>query len=173
MTLLQLFVDNLLPVLLVAGAGYVAAGLLRIESRGITAVGFNLLAPCLVFQTLLDSHVPAATGLRLAGFVLLALTIPAGIAFALARWRGWSRPRTSAVMLCALLPNAGNFGLSANLFAFGNDGLTYASLFFVVSSIVTYTVGLAIASLGRANLLAALRGLLRVPPLWAVVAALI
>lgn len=172
MTLLRLFADHLLPVLLVAGAGYALAAALKLETRAFTAVAFNLFAPCLIFQTLLDSHVPAETVLRMGGFTVLALAAPAAIAFAIALWRRWPRPLTSAVVLCALLPNAGNYGLSANLLAFGADGLTYASLFFVVSSIVTYTAGVMIASLGRTDLRSAALGLTRVPALWAVVGAL-
>ena len=47
------------------------------------------------------------------------------------------------MVLTVLLPNAGNFGLSANLFAFGEEGLAQASLFFVTASVLSYTVGRA------------------------------
>ena len=56
----------------------------------------------------------------------------------------------AAVVLAAMLPNAGNFGLAANRFAFGDPGLAHASVFFVTASVLTYTVGVAVASLGRA-----------------------
>jgi len=80
---------------------------------------------------------------------------------------------TAAVVLVVLLPNAGNFGLSVNLFAFGDRGLAEASVFFVTASILTYTVGVLVASLGRAGLREALAGLLRVPTIWSVVLAFV
>jgi len=172
MILLRLFADHLLPILLAAGAGYALAAALRLDARGFTSVAFNLFAPCWIFQTIMDSHVPGEAIARMAGFAVAAIAAPALVAFAIARWRRWPRPLTSAVVLCALLPNAGNYGLSANLLAFGDDGLTFATLFFVTSSIVTYTAGVMIASLGRMDLPSAMRGLARVPTLWAVVVAL-
>jgi predicted permease len=70
-----------------------------------------------------------------------------------------------------MLPNAANYGLSANLLAFGPDGLTYAGVYFVTSAVITFTVGVLVASLGRAGVGEALRGLLRVPAIWGVAAA--
>jgi len=94
------------------------------------------------------------------------------IAFGVARALRWSRPRTAAFVLVVLLPNAGNFGLSANLFAFGESGLAHASLFFVTSAIITFTVGVFVASMGRAGAVSSLVGLLRLPTIWAVIVAI-
>ena len=171
MNLLQLFADHLLPILLVAGAGYLLAAKFRLDARGLTSVAFNLFAPCLILQLILDSRVPATAVARMAGFAIASLALPALAMFALARWRRWSRTMTSAGVLCAMIPNSGNYGMSANLLAFGQEGLAQASVFFLASSIVTYTVGVLVASLGRARLGDALLGLLRVPTLWAVAAA--
>ena len=45
MELLRLFVDNLLPVLLTAGAGWVLAATLRPDPRPIAQTGLYVLAP--------------------------------------------------------------------------------------------------------------------------------
>lgn len=172
MMLLRLFVENLLPILLVAGAGYWVAAALRIEARPLGALAFNLFAPCLIFQTLVNSHVPAEAVMRIGAFTVVVMTIPATIAFAIARWRKWSRATTSAIVLCSLVPNVGNYGLSANLLAFGEDALAYASVFFVAASVIVNTVGVLIASLGRTGWRSALLGLVRVPSVWAMIAAL-
>jgi predicted permease len=79
----------------------------------------------------------------------------------------------AAAALVVMLPNAGNFGLSANLFAFGEAGVANAGLFFASSSVLTFTVGVLIASSGNSHPLVAARGLIRVSSVWAVVAALI
>ena len=79
----------------------------------------------------------------------------------------------AAVMICTMTINAGNYGLSLNLFAFGEEALAYASLFFVTSAIITYTVGVTIASMGKSSLAASLKGLLKIPAVYAVVLALI
>lgn len=169
MDLLRLFTDNLLPIFLTAGAGYLVVATLKTDPRPISQVAFNLLAPCLMFRVVVESQVPVDAVLRMSAFTAAVLLGLGALAFAVTRMFGWSRTRSSAVVLCALLPNAGNFGLSANLLAFGQEGLTQASLFFLTSSVITYTVGVLVASLGRAGPREALMGLLRVPAIWAVV----
>ena len=169
MDLLRLFTDNLLPIFLTAGAGYLLVATLKTDPRPISQVAFNVLAPCLMFRVVVESHVPVGAVLRMSAFTAAVLLGLGAVAFAVTRMLGWSRTRSSAVALCALLPNAGNFGLSANLLAFGPEGLTQASLFFLTSSVITYTVGVLVASLGRTGPREALLGLLRVPAIWAVV----
>ncbi len=171
MDLLRLFADNLLPVFLTAGAGYALAVTLRPDPRGLAQVALYLLAPCLIFEVILQSHVPVAALLRMMGFAASCLVLPAAVAFAIARWRRWPRPLASAVILTVLLTNAGNYGMSVNLLAFGEAGLAQASLFFLTSAIISYTAGVFVASMGRAGLRDSLLGLLRIPTVWAVVLA--
>lgn len=171
MDLLRLFADNLLPVFLAAGAGYLLAATLRTDPRPLSHVSFNVFAPCFIFDIIVKSRVPAADLARMTGFAALALFAVAALAWLAARALGLTRTQTSALVLCGLLPNAGNYGLSANLLAFGQPGLAQASLFFITSSVLTYTAGVLIASLGRAGVGAALAGLARVPTVWGVAVA--
>jgi hypothetical protein len=171
MELLRLFADHLLPVFLCAGAGYAIAATLRPDPRPLAQVAFHVLAPALLFEVVLTGGMPAAAMLRMMGFALCCLAAPALVALAVARWRRWPRPLASAVLLTVLLTNAGNYGMSVNLLAFGRDGLAQASLFFLASAIVSYTAGVLIASLGRAGVRESLLGLARVPTIWAVLAA--
>jgi predicted permease len=171
--LLRLFAENLLPVLLAAAAGYVLAATVRPDPRAVSHVAFSVFAPCLIFQLIMDNHVPVGALLRMFGFAMTALLVLGGIAFGVARALGWSRSLTSALVLTVMLPNAGNLGLSTSLLAFGDAGLAQASLFFLGSSIVTYTLGVFVASLGRAGLGAALLGLVKVPAIWGVALAFI
>jgi predicted permease len=169
--LLRLFGDNLLPVFLAAGAGYLLAARLHIDPRPLSRAAFHIFAPCLIYQVIVDGRLPGDAALRMAGFTGTCLLGLALIAFVVARALRWSRPTTAAVVLVVMLPNAGNFGLSACLFAFGEAGLAHASLFFVTSAIMTFTVGVFVASLGRTGIVGSLIGLLKLPTIWAVVVA--
>jgi predicted permease len=82
------------------------------------------------------------------------------------------RSMTAAVILTSMSMNAGNFGLSLNLFSFGEEGLAQASIFFVVSSLLTNAFGVAVASLGTAGLKESLLRLRKVPMIYAVILAL-
>jgi predicted permease len=169
--LLSLFLDNLLPVFLAAGAGYVMAWRLAVDPRPVSQLAFHVFAPCLIFEIVLDTALDGDALLRMLAFAAASQLAPAALAAAVGAALGWRRTLTAAVVLVVLLPNAGNFGLSASLFAFGEAGLAQASVYFVTSSVVTFTVGILVASLGRSSPLQTLVGLLRVPAIWAVVAA--
>lgn len=78
-----------------------------------------------------------------------------------------------ALMLTVMFGNAGNFGLSLNLFAFGEDAVAYAAIFFSTSAILVYTLGVMLASWGKTNLLSAIMGVFKFPVIYAVALALI
>jgi predicted permease len=110
--------------------------------------------------------------LRMVGFAVACQFGLAAIAALIARWMKLSRPLAAAVVLSVLLPNTGNYGLPANLFAFGEAGLAQASLYFVTAAVLSYTAGVFVASLGRSGIGRALFGMIRVPAFWAVIVAL-
>jgi len=78
-----------------------------------------------------------------------------------------------AVLLTTMFSNAGNYGLSLNLFAFGEKALAHASVYFVTMAILIYTLGVVIASLGSSSLSEAFVSLLKAPVVYAVVLALL
>jgi predicted permease len=171
--LLRLFANNLLPILLVAGAGYLAGKWLKVEARSLSRVVFYLFSPCLLFELLVTSQIDYGDMLRMVGFTLASILTVGAITWLLGRLIRLERKMLAAVVLCTLTLNAGNYGLSLNLFAFGEEGLAYASLFFAVSAIITYTLGVTIASMGRASLADSLKGLLKIPVVYVVPLALI
>jgi predicted permease len=169
--LLNLFADNLLPVFIAAGAGYLLAHAAPVDTRAFARIIFNIFSPCLVFNLLTQNELGNGAMLRMAGFALSTLLLSALLGWALARLFRLDKTTTVAVVLAALLPNAGNFGLSANQFAFGGEAVAYASLFFIISGMTAYTVGVYVASLGKSSPRQALLGLFRVPAIYAVLLA--
>jgi predicted permease len=75
--------------------------------------------------------------------------------------------------LTTVFVNAGNYGLSVNLFAFGQAGLERAALFFTVSALLTHSVGVYLASRGQASGLDALRNIFKVPVVYGVSAGFV
>src|SRR5262245_28290724 len=168
MTLLRVFLENLLPVFLVASVGYLLAARGKVPSRPLATTALYVFSPCLVFDVIVKNRVQGVDFLRMAGFALAGLLTLSVLGALVARLAGWSRTLTIAFVLAVMLPNAGNFGLSASLFTFGPTGLAQASLYFVTASITTYTLGVFIASTGRAPLFKSLRGIALVPAVWTV-----
>jgi len=171
--LLTLFANNLLPILLVAGCGYIAGKWLNVEARSISRVVFYLFSPCLLFDLLVTSQLESSDMLRMIGFTVACVMSMVVITWVLSQAFKLERKMMAAVIICTMTINAGNYGLSLSLFAFGKEALAYASLFFVTSAIITYTLGVMIASMGKSSLADSIKGLLKIPAVYSVLLALI
>ena len=74
-------------------------------------------------------------------------------------------------MLVAMFSNNANYGLPLVLFAFGEEALAFGTVYFVTSAVLTYTVGVLVASSGHRTLGRALTRIFRVPTIYGAVAA--
>lgn len=162
------FANNLLPILLLSGAGFTLGKLLPIDSRTIGRVVFYIFAPMLVFNLLVHNDINLAEAVTIVGFTALTILIMGSITLALGLALRLERKVLIAVLVGTMFGNTGNYGLPLVSFAFGEEALRYAGLFFVTTSILFNTVGILIASLGHANLKDALFGLLKVPTVYGV-----
>jgi predicted permease len=171
--LFALFINNLLPIFLAAGAGFLVARYLGVSPRAVSRIAFYIFSPCLIFTLLTSGQlngddITLMVAYTSASILLLGL-ITGLIAFALRL----KRSIMVALLLTVMFGNAGNFGLSLNLFAFGESALAYASIYFVTSATLIYTLGVVLASWGKTNLRTALLGVFKVPVIYAVIFALI
>ena len=171
--LLEIFANDLLPVFAIAGAGFLVARFAGVQVQGVSRLTFHVLAPALVFNVLVSSTLDAAQSSRMAVFYLLVTLSAAVMARLAAIPLGLDRRMLAAFMLVAISSNSGNYGLPVTLLAFGRDALAFASVYFVTSAIFSYTGGVLIAASGRLNVRDAVARLLRVPPFYAAIAALI
>jgi predicted permease len=171
--LLSIFVSDLLPIFLIAGVGFLLARYLGTNVETLSRVSFNALAPCLVFSQLVTSPMTGLEFGRMALFCILSMFAMALVARVMAVPLRLERPEVSAFLLVVMFSNGGNYGLPVVLFAFGREALAHASVYFVTSAVLVYTVGVLLAASGRQTLRGALRGILKVPAAWAVAAATI
>jgi predicted permease len=171
--LLNLFLENLLPVFLVAGAGALISRRLRVEPRTLSQVTFYVLSPCLLFTLIVNSQLSNSDIARVMLFAAAVNLLVGAVAFVIGRLLKLERRMLAAVVLTSVLMNAGNYGLAVNRFAFGEVALAYASLYFVTSSILTYTVGVIIASLGTTGLKESLLNLFKIPTVYGLLLAFI
>lgn len=168
--LLRLFVDNLLPVLLMAAAGYVLSRWKRIDPHTLSNTVFYVLSPCLIFTLLTGSPLDGGEIIRMMSLAAVGLSLLAALAWAGGWFLRLPRRILAAVSMMVMLPNAASMGLSVNLFAFGEEAVTHASLYYVMTAILLYTLGVVIASLGKASLRESVRALLAVPAVYAAAA---
>jgi malate permease and related proteins len=169
--LLSIFVSDLLPVFAIAGAGFLLARYLHVQVQTISRVTFYALAPALVFNMLVSSRVDASQVGRMVLFYALVTAAAALMARLAAVALKLDRPSLSAFMLVVISSNSGNYGLPVAMLAFGREALAFASVYFLTSSLFSYTGGILIAASGRRTLIEALRGVLRVPAVYGAAAA--
>jgi predicted permease len=171
--LLTLFANNLLPVFLIAGAGYLVGHYIQMDPRTISQVVFYIFAPCLLFNLLTTSELSSEEIAKVMLIALVTTLILGALAWFLGLILRIPRTLLAGVLLTSMFMNAGNFGLPIVLFAFGNTALSYATLYFVTISILNYSLGAIIASMGKESLLKSIGNLLRVPMVYSLILALI
>ncbi len=173
MALLNVFVNNLLPILLLSGAGFALGRALKLDSRPLGRVIFYILSPVLVFNLLTSSKLAVESIILMMGYSASTMLIIAGIALVVGKLLRLERSVLTIVVLTSLFANNGNYGLPLISFAFGQEALAYASIYFVTNSLLLYTVGVLIASLGHLRLKEALLGLLKVHAIYAIILAVV
>jgi malate permease and related proteins len=162
--LLQIFASDLLPVFAIAGVGFLLAKYGGVQVRTVSRM---------TFHSLVTSTLSGDQFWRMVLFYLLV----AGAAAVMARLAAiplrLDRRALSAFMLVVVCSNSGNYGLPVAQLAFGREALAFASVYFVSSSMFTYTGGVLLAASGRRSLMSALKGVLTVPAFYAAVAAVL
>jgi malate permease and related proteins len=171
--LLTTFADNLLPILLVGGAGFILGKLLTIDSRSLGRVVFYVFSPLLVFDLMIKSTLNLQQAFTTVGYTASVIAVMGLIAFLLGKLFQLERPYLLAVILTVAFGNTGNYGLPLVKFAFGDNALAVASLFYVTTTILFNTVGVVIASIGHMDLKSAVFGLFKLPSIYGVILALL
>jgi predicted permease len=173
MVYITTFTNNLLPILLLAAAGFLLGKFLSVDPRPLGRVIFYIFSPLLVFNLLTQTELPVERMLVMIGYAISVMLVIGGIALLLGLLFRLPRPVLLAVVLTAMIGNNGNYGLPLIGFAFGQEAQAYASIYFVTSSMTAYTIGVLIASLGHMNLKQALLGLVKVPAVYAILLAVV
>ena len=171
MSVVEPLTTAILPVLSIAAVGYLFGVLRDIDVDPLATVTMYVLVPALVFHSLSTTDPGAAEIAGLAAGVVLYTVLMILIAEGVGRAIGETEPNRSAFVLASSFPNSGNFGIPLAAFAFGAVGRSTAVLFLAVQSVLTYTLGLYVASRGRGSARESLVEVLRVPLVYAVVAA--
>jgi malate permease and related proteins len=169
--LLSIFADDIVPIFAIAAIGFLLARHFDASVKTVSKVSFNALSPCLIFDQLVASDI---TGFEFGRMALFCVLVTA--AMGLAAWLAavslrLDRQTFSSFLLVVMFSNSGNYALPVVLFAFGREALGYASVYFVTSAILVYTVGVFVAASGGQSLRRALVSLARVPAIYAVSAA--
>lgn len=134
------------PVFILAAIGYgwVKLGFeYRVEF--VTRLAMTLSVPCLIFVALMTADIdPQALGsLSLASFTAYGLVSIVFLGIVKLR-----KLDTSTYLAPLVFGNTGNLGLPLAMFAFGEEGLSYAVVVFAVMAILSFTIGVWVVAGG-------------------------
>ncbi len=165
--LLRVLINNIVPAFVVIGVGFAFDRALKPHLQTISRLALYCLSPALVFTSLVNSELTSSQLTTVAGFAVAANLTMTVIALVTARILKLDQATGSAFTLSTTLMNSGNFGLSVILFAYGEPGLELAVIYFVTSAVLANTVGAFIASRSHGSWRDSLRGVLRLPVIYA------
>ncbi len=169
-----IFIDVVAPVFGVVLVSYVAGPRLDLKVQTLSRSAFYLLIPAFVFNIISRAEIQAGTAVRMIVYIAAVHMVLAAFGFLLGRALNRPRAVIGAYALIAVFGNTGNFGLSLINFRLGEIGLESATVYFLGLTVITFSVGVGVASwAGGRSKWGSLLSVFRTPALIAVVPAVL
>ena len=167
----QVLVGVIGPILVVIAVGFTIQKLRPIDTEPVSKLVLYTFLPCLVFSSIVKSVVESSAWLEISIVALASTMASIGLSWIIAKALRLARELAIAFVMSISFVNAGNYGLPLTLFAFGEDGLGLAVIFFIVNLLLMFTVGVFIASHGKRGFSDSVNSVIRLPLIYALLAA--
>ena len=167
------FANNILPIILLSGAGFALGKMLHIDPRSLGRVVFYVFSPVLIFDLLIQNQLKLTEAAIVIAFTLCFILMIGTLTLIMGYLLKLERTALVAILITTMFANTGNYGLPLVSFAFGEQALSYAGIYFVTTTLLFYTLGVFLASLGHMSFKDALFGLFRIPTMYAVLLAIL
>lgn len=171
--LLEVFINNIAPILLIAGTGWLVARIMPIDAKSISSLIYYIFSPALVFYALYTSNIGGSELFSLYGASILMQLTVASVAFMATRIQNINRVDSVTLMIGTIFTNTGNFGLSLVSFAFGPEIFSRAIIIYIAHTTMNYSFGVFVASNGQGSLRDALLNILKTPAVYGIFLAFI
>jgi len=164
MALISELLAIILPVFICAAMGlfWSRAGQ-PFNSDLVSILVYKISVPCLIIAIFAKVRLTPEAVVAVAGAALFIYLVTAAMAALVLRLFRLAMP---SYLPSLIFPMVGSMGLPICLFAFGEDGLALALVFFTLGAIGTFTIGAAIASGGVSY-----KKLISEPAIWAALIA--
>lgn len=156
---------TIFPVFTLMAAGYGFGKFKNIDLSALTDIVIYLAAPCLVFSSVSQRRFAGTDFLLLGGAAAFVILGVGAVAFLVARLQGIEE---RGIYLASMFMNSANLPFPLVLLAFGEAGLAQAILYYLVVSLLHFSLGVYLVTFQRS-----LGPILRFPILYAFGAALV
>ncbi len=165
--LASILLNIIAPIVIIAGLGFVLARVLDLDVRSLSRFALYFFIPALLFTQTYRARIGVDFA-AIAAFAVIISALMTLITFVVIKLMRYDRLTASAFALSTVFVNAGNYGLPVVVFAFGNEGLSRAIIFFTVTAILLQTIAVFIAARGSASALDATQSIFKQPLVYAV-----
>lgn len=171
--LIDIIYDVISPIFIIVAVAVLAHRALTFDPRTLSRLIVYVFTPCLIFNRLATSDLQDDESAQLIAVAITMSLAVALVAWGVARLAHFDSQLASAFVLSATLINAGNYGIPLNNFAFGSAGEERALIFYVGSTLMTYSLGVFLASRGAVPTRQAVLNVVKVPMIYAAVLGLL
>ena len=172
MIVLNVFLDIVMPVVLVILCGMALCYFKKTSIEPISQAALYLFSPALVLLGMADTDLPLESMGKIVAFGVLLTTAMHVIVRIVGFTLRLDSAAQSSILLAVLVMNAGNLSLPIVSLAFGDAGLDRALVLFAVIALAAATLGVWIAARGEHGGLASLKAVLQQPISYAAVGGL-
>jgi len=176
----HIFYFIVLPVLLLAGIGFLLQRALGLDMPTLTRLNFYFVIPAIIYFKLVTARVALDDVGTVILFALVVMAAQTAVTWLAAVARKVPRDQRSAMLMTSIFNNSGNYGLPLQELAFRSAGLSDAAVirqvfFMLFQNVTGFTLGIGLAAHGtrRRALRETLGHIARFPPLYTLAAALL
>ncbi len=147
--LLTIFVQICLPIMVLAGIGWVLDQRFQLDLRTLIKLNMNLVVPAFIFVQVVQSPIPGGEAVRVVGFTLLLMTCLFVLAELYGRLRREPLAARRSLQLATMFYNSGNYGIPLIALAYPLTGPPLQIFVLLTQNLSTFSLGLVLASAGQ------------------------
>lgn len=145
-----ILVRVILPLMLMAGTGYLLQKTVRLDIRTLSKLNVNLLVPCFLFDKFYHLNLPLREAQAVVLYTFGIMASLALLGLGTARLMRLPRGLTVAFIISIVFYNSGNYGLSVMELVFGRESpaMEIQALVLTTQNITNFTLGVLFISAG-------------------------
>ena len=175
-----IFYFIVLPLLILVGIGYAIQRGFGLDMLTLRRLNFYFVTPGIIYCSLVESDLRTRNVLIVIAFSVVLQVVVGLLTWAAAALRRVPRGQWNTMVMTTICYNSGNFGLPLQDLAFRSSGLSEfarSQQVFVMATqnLCNFTVGILLAAggKGRRSWRRNLGHMLRLPPVWVILAAVV
>jgi len=171
--MLDVFINIIMPVFLVAVLAGVFQRWRNVPAGPISQVTLYMLAPSLIFKSLVEQEIPQSVSIGIVLTVLCGTTLLIITSYIISIIMRHDGSMRGAFILSSAFPNVGNLALPVLMLAFGEEGLAIGVIIFVTQATIGFSFGVFVAANSSMDVLQAIKQIFKIPAIYATALAMI